>query len=172
MHPDLSDHTDPDARTRTYTWPARPESDGRNNVYAGLEAMQRVVSGQTPLSPGAATLGVTLTAVAPGRATMTATPGDWAVNVGGTVHGGIVSGWVDSALGYSTATVLEPGTGYSTLDLTVRYIAAMHLEHTPATIEAEVEHAGRSTAVVRVLVHDTRGRLCASASGVMMLFRI
>ena len=168
----MSTDPSPDpARSRTYGWPARPESDGRNNVYAGLEAMHRVVTGETPLSPGAYTLGVTLSAVEEGRATMTATPGDWAVNAGGTVHGGIVSGWVDSALGYATATTLEPGTGYSTLDLTVRYVAALHLEYTPATIEAEVEHAGRSTAVVRVHVRDTRGRLCASASGVMMLFR-
>ena len=85
----------------------------------------------------------------------------------GTVHGGIVSGWVDSALGYATATVVEPGVGYNTLDLTVRYIRALRLERTPATIAAEVEHVGRSTCVVQVKVTDTDGRTCASASGVM-----
>jgi len=165
------DVVDPAARTRSYSWaPLRPDA-GHNTVHAGLAALHRIIDGERHLSPGAFTLGVRLTAAEEGAVTMTAAPAEWALNNGGTVHGGIVSGWVDSALGYATATVVPEGVGYNTLDLTVRYIRALRLEHTPATIRAEVEHAGRSTAVVQVKVVDTRGRTCASASGVMMLFR-
>ena len=164
------DSVDPAANSRHYSWP--PLSTGPDRaVHAGLEALRRIIAGERRLSPGAHTLGVRLSEAEEGAVTMTAAPAEWALNNGGTVHGGIVSGWVDSALGYATATVVPEGVGYSTLDLTVRYIHALHLAKTPATIRAEVEHAGRSTCVVQVRVTDTDGRTCASASGVMMLFR-
>ncbi|WP_295650719.1 PaaI family thioesterase [uncultured Dietzia sp.] len=164
------DSVDPESHSRRYSWAAAP-ADPSERVHAGLAALEEIIRGERHLSPGAHTLGVRLTAAAEGSVTMTATPAEWALNNGGTVHGGIVSGWVDSALGYATATVVEPGVGYNTLDLTVRYIRALRLERTPATISAEVEHVGRSTCVVQAKVTDTGGRTCASASGVMMLFR-
>ncbi|MFN3601579.1 MAG: PaaI family thioesterase [Dietzia sp.] len=164
------DSVDPAARSRHYSWPPLPTASERT-PHAGLDALRRIVDGERHLSPGAHTLGLELTSVDDRVVTMTATPGEWALNNGGTVHGGIVSGWVDSALGYATATVVDEGVGYSTLDLTVRYIRALRLEKTPATIHAEVEHVGRSTCVVQAKVLDTDGRTCASASGVMMLFR-
>ena len=164
------DSVDPAARSRHYSWPALPPADERT-AHAGLDALNRVIAGERPLSPGAHSLGIRLTSAEKGTVTMTAEPAEWALNNGGTVHGGIVSGWVDSALGYATATVVEEGVGYSTLDLTVRYIRALRLAKTPATVHAEVEHVGRSTCVVQARVTDTDGRTCASASGVMMLFR-
>ncbi|KAA0918115.1 PaaI family thioesterase [Dietzia sp. ANT_WB102] len=164
------DSVDPAARRRHYSWPARPAAGDRAH-HAGLDALHRIIDGERHLSPGAHTLGVRLAAAEEGAVTMTAEPAEWALNNGGTVHGGIVSGWVDTALGYATASIVDEGVGYSTLDLTVRYIRALRLEKTPATLRAEVEHAGRSTCVVQVRVTDTDGRTCASASGVMMLFR-
>src|SRR5699024_7326431 len=106
-----------------------------------------------------------------GLIVMTATPAEWALNNGGTVHGGIVSGWVDSALGYATASVVEGGVGFNTLDLTVRAARPLRAAPTPATTRAVVEPAGRRTSVVPVKVIDSEGRTCASASGVMVLFR-
>ena len=157
------DSVDQTSRTREYSWAAPPE-DPASRVHAGLESLEAVLRGERHLSPGAHTLGVRLTSAQEGAVTLTATPAEWALNNGGTVHGGIV-------LGYATATVVEPGTGYNTVDLTVRYIRALLLERTPAIIRSEVEHVGRSTCVAQVKVTDTDGRTCASASGVMMLFR-
>ena len=164
------DSTDPAARSRHYSWPPLPDERERT-LHAGLDALRRIIAGERHLSPGAVTLGLRLTSADVRVVTMTADPAEWALNNGGTVHGGIVSGWVDSSLGYATATVVEEGVGYSTLDLTVRYLRALRLEKTPATIHAEVEHVGRSTCVVQARVLDSDGRTCASASGVMMLFR-
>lgn len=164
------DSVDPAAHSREYSW-APPPADPGTRVHAGIDALEQIIRGERHLSPGAHTLGLRLTAAENGAVTMTASPTEWALNNGGTVHGGIVSGWVDSALGYATASVVEPGVGYNTLDLTVRYIRALRPERTPATIRAEVEHVGRSTCVVQAKVLDTDGRTCASASGVMMLFR-
>lgn len=164
------DSVDPAAHSRHYTW-TPPSSGSERTAHAGLDALRRVIDGELHLSPGAHTLGLRLTAADERTVSLTAAPAEWALNNGGTVHGGIVSGWVDTALGYATATVVEEGVGYSTLDLTVRYIRALRLEKTPATIHAEVEHVGRSTCVVQAKVLDTDGRTCASASGVMMLFR-
>ena len=165
------DHVDPETRSRRYSWPEPPTDGGHNTASAGMRALREMVEGTRPLSPGAYTLGLRATAAEEGAVTLTATPAEWALNNGGTVHGGIVSGWVDSALGYATASVVGEGVGFNTLDLTVRYIRALRLENTPATIRAEVEHVGRSTSVVQVKVIDSEGRTCASASGVMMLFR-
>lgn len=164
------DPADPAAHSRHYSWPPLPTGAART-PHAGRDALQRVIDGERHLSPGALTLGLHLSSVGDRAVTMTATPAEWALNNGGTVHGGIVSGWVDSSLGYATATAVEEGVGYSTLDLTVRYLRALRLETTPATIHAEVEHVGRSTCVVQAKVVDADGRTCASASGVMMLFR-
>ena len=165
------DRVDDARRERTYGWHDVHDAGGRHADQSGLAAMREVLEGRRHISPGAHTLGIRLDAVEEGVATMRARPGEWACNNGGTVHGGIVSGWVDSALGYATATVLDEGVGYNTLDLTVRYIRALRLADTPATVVAEVEHCGRSTAVLRARVLDSSGRLVASGSGVMMLFR-
>lgn len=163
------DSVDPGSCSRHYSWAPAPE-DPTERVHAGVDALREIIRGERHLSPGAHTLGVRLTGAEEGAVTLTATTAEWALNNGGTVHGGIVSGWVDSALGYATASVVEPGVGYNTLDLNVRYIRALRLERTPATVTAEVEHVGRSTCVVQAKVTDTDGRTCASASGVMMLF--
>lgn len=165
------DSFDPETRSRRYSWPEPPADGGHNTANAGLRALQEMIDGDRPMSPGAYTLGLRATAAEEGVVTLTASPAEWALNNGGTVHGGIVSGWVDSALGYATASVVEEGVGFNTLDLTVRYIRALRLESTPATVRAEVEHVGRSTSVVQVKVIDAGGRTCASASGVMVLFR-
>lgn len=167
----LFDSVNPVARRRHYSWPQPNLGTGRTTKVSGLDYLQRIIAGEHQLSPGAHTLGIRLVEATEGAVTMSAAPAEWALNNGGTVHGGIVSGWVDSALGYATATLVDEGVGYNTLDLTVRYIRALRLENTPALIHSEVEHIGRSTSVVQAKVVDTLGRTCASASGVMMLFR-
>jgi len=168
----MGDHTDRASRTRTYDWPEPGGSATPGTTsYSGPEALQRVLDGELHISPGAHTLGLRLTSFAEGEAVLTARPDEWACNSGGTVHGGIVSGWVDSTLGYATASAVGEGVGYSTLDLTVRYLRALRLEHTPVTLRGVVRHCGRSTAVVDVEVRDSRDALCATGSGAMMLFR-
>ena len=166
------DHTDPQARRRTYEWPEPTDHDSPGTTsYSGPEALQRVLDGELHISPGAHTLGLRLQSFDIGRVELLATPGPWACNNGGSVHGGIVSGWVDSALGYATASSVESGVGYSTLDLTVRYLRPLLLEDCPVTVTASTVHCGRSTAVVDVEVRDARGRRCAWGNGAMMLFR-
>ena len=166
------DHTDPRARRRVYEWP-EPTDHGTPGTtsYSGPEALQRVLDGDLHISPGAHTLGLRLSSFDIGTVELVARPGPWACNNGGSVHGGIVSGWVDAALGYATASSVEAGVGYSTLDLTVRYLRPLLPEHCPATVTATTVHCGRSTAVVDVEVTDSRGRICATGSGAMMLFR-
>ena len=94
------DSVDPVARSRHYSWPALPDA-AAPGAHAGLEALRLIIDGERHLSPGAHTLGIRLSAAEVGAGTTTAERAEWALDDGGTVHGGSVSGWVHSVFSTS-----------------------------------------------------------------------
>ena len=72
-----SDTVDPESHSRHYSWAPSPE-DPAERVHAGLDALERIIRGERHLSPGAHTLGLTLTAASEGTVT-TSNPAIFAV---------------------------------------------------------------------------------------------
>lgn len=79
----------------------------------------------------------------------------------GTVHGGIAATMLDSVMGCAVHTTLDPGVGYTTLELKVNYIRTARTDDRTLTAEGTVIHAGRRTATAEGKVLDEQGKLVA-----------
>ena len=101
---------------------ARPDQVA---VKTGLEVMQGLLSGELPYASIAKTLDFVLIEVSAGQAIFQGAPGLNHLNPLGTVHGGWFASILDGAVGNAIHTMLPAGTGYTTLDLSVKMTRAI-----------------------------------------------
>lgn len=101
---------------------ARPEQVAGKT---GLQVMQGLLTGELPHAHMAKTLDFMLIEVGPGLAIFQGTPGVQHLNPLGTVHGGWFASLLDSALGCAVHTMMPPGRGYTTADLSVKLVKAL-----------------------------------------------
>ena len=110
-----------DARTRTYTWEDPLGAIEGAAGLSGLEVMQRMASGELARPPIADTLGFRLVAAERGRAVFECEPAEFHYNPIGTVHAGLASTLLDSAMGCAFVTTLEQLVGWTTLELKANF---------------------------------------------------
>src|SRR3954463_556264 len=75
-----------------------------------------------PLPPIAKHIGFTMTAIAPGRATMEMDADERLANPMGTLHGGVLCDLADAAMGMAYASELERGESFTTLELKINFM--------------------------------------------------
>ncbi|RKR76071.1 PaaI family thioesterase [Frondihabitans australicus] len=158
-----------DDRTRSYSWPDPLSIAATAPTTSGLEFLRRLVSGDVPQAPVSATLDFALVAADLGTATVEANPAEYAYNAIGTVHGGVIATWADTAIGYAIQSHLPAGSGITTLDLQVRYLRAVRADTGTVTIVATTEHVGRRTGTARATVTDAAGKLLATATSTCLV---
>lgn len=151
------------ARERGYTW-----SDPRLLARAaagmdGIEFLKRIGTGDLPPPPAGQTVGIEPVEVGDGWARFELEPAEWHYNVLGTVHGGILSTLADTALGCAVHTKLPAGTGYTSLDLTMKFTRAATVDSGVLTCEGTVVTIGRRTATAEARITDGSGRVIAHA---------
>jgi len=132
----------------------RPEDLAtRDQLFSmsGLEFMQAMLRGEFAGPPMARTLNFTLTDIAPGRAVFRGTPLFAFCNPMGAVHGGWYGAVLDSALGCAGMTMVPKGSWYTTLEYKVNITRPLSLG-TQVECVANVQHAGRQTAVVEAVM--------------------
>lgn len=160
--------TDPD-RQRSYSWSDPHAIAESAPTTSGLEFLRRIVSGDMPQPPIAATLDFALVAAEPGRATIEARPAEFAYNAIASIHGGVIATWADTAIGYSIQTRLPEGASLTTLDMQVRYLRPITAETGVVTIVAETDHVGRRTGTARASITDAAGKLLATATSTCLV---
>jgi uncharacterized protein (TIGR00369 family) len=144
------------------------ESGGR---LSGLELMRKMIAdGRGP--PIASTLQFVLAEVDKGRAVFRATPGPHAYNPIGVVHGGYAATLLDSACGVAVHSMLEPGQGYTTLELKVAYHRAITNDTGPVEAVGKIISFGRRVAFSEAQLTDANGRLLASATSTLLVFEL
>lgn len=94
----------------------------------GIEFLNRISRGELPLPPISSTTGIMPVGAGDGWAEFELEPAEWHYNPIGSVHGGILSTIADSALGCAVQTRLPAGTGYTSLDLTIKFTRAANLD--------------------------------------------
>ena len=88
----------------------------------GLQQMQAMLRGELPYAAIAKTLDFLIVEVDDGKAVFQGTPRPEHLNPMGTVHGGWFATLLDSALGCSIHTRMEPGRGYTTAELGINLL--------------------------------------------------
>jgi uncharacterized protein (TIGR00369 family) len=138
-------------------------------ALSGLEQLRTLMrSGRRP--PIAESLDFDLVEVAAGRAVFRGVPGPRAYNPIGSIHGGYAATLLDSACGCAVHTSLDPGQGYTTLELKVAYHKALSDSTGPVSAIGTVQSIGRRVAFAEGRLVDAAGRLYASASSTLLVF--
>ncbi|MFI0484545.1 PaaI family thioesterase [Actinomadura sp. 9N215] len=117
-----------------------------------------------------ALLGMTAEALEPGRVVFALTPRSDFSNPLGTVHGGIMSTLLDSAMGCAVHTSLPDGAGYTTLELSVNFVRPVPLEGGRLVCEGTTVHVGRKLATAEGRIRNENGKLVAHGTTTCMVF--
>jgi uncharacterized protein (TIGR00369 family) len=157
--------------SRTFTW-ARPGQGDPHRVSAldGLGQLRAMVDGELPPPPIMATLGITGFRPERGRVVVEMPAAEFHYNPLGGVHGGVISTLLDTAAGCAVHSTLAAGEGYTSLDLSVKFLRPVTVDSGLLTCEGVVIQRGRRTALAQAQLTDDAGRLVAHATSSCMLF--
>jgi uncharacterized protein (TIGR00369 family) len=156
-------------RTRTYSWEDPLTGLGRMAGLSGLEVMQLMAAGELPPPPIAETLGFRLVEATPGRAVFECEPAEYHYNPIGTVHAGLATTLLDSAMGLAFVTTLDAGVGWTTLELKANFTRALTVDTGVVRCVGTVIHPGRKVATTEARIEDAEGRLCAHGTSTILV---
>ena len=104
------------------------------------------------------------------RVTVDLDPQEFHYNPLGTVHGGVIATLLDTAAACSVHSTLPAGVGYTSLDLTAKFLRPVTLASGRLTCEGSVLQRGRRTALAQARLTDAGGGLVAHATSSCMIF--
>jgi len=148
---------------------ARPEQVAG---MSGLEAMQAMLRGELPYAPIAKTLDFALIEAEAGKVLFQGKPGPAHLNPMGTIHGGWYATLLDSALGCAIHTMMPPGRGYTTAELSVNLVRAINGKAPRVRAEGKVIHCGRQLATAEARLYGPDGTLYAHGTTTCLVFEL
>lgn len=148
---------------------ARPEQIAH---MTGLEQMQAMLRGELPYAAIAKTLDFLIMEAELGRALFQGTPRAEHLNPMGGVHGGWFATLLDSALGCSIHTMMQPGRGYTTAELGINMVRGITPKVGRVRAEGKVIHCGRQLATAEARLVGPDGTLYAHATTTCLVFDV
>ena len=142
-----------------------------DSPMSGLETMRALQSGTVDRPGIAQLLGMRIEQVDEGRVVFGADVRADFANPLGTVHGGILSTLLDSAMACAVFTTLPPRTSYTTVDLTVSFVRAVPLDARHLRAEGTVIHSGGRIATAQGRLTDEEGNLVAHGTTTCLVRR-
>lgn len=161
-----------EARTRTYSWNDPLINAAEIGRRSGLEFLLAMTRGELPPPPIMQTLGIDRIEPSDGRVIVVMSPTEFHYNPLGTVHGGVIATLLDTAAACAVHTTLPAGFGYTSLDLTTKFLRPVTVDSGPLRCEGTVVHRGRTTALSEARLFDARDRLVAQATSTCLLFEL
>jgi uncharacterized protein (TIGR00369 family) len=158
-------------RTRTHSWDDPIATATAAATMSGLEFLTAIANGDLPSAPISSTLGFDAVAFGPGWARFDFTPGEHHYNPIGSVHGGVISTLLDSALSCAVHTTLDAGVGYTTVDLRVSFVRPLTATTGTVRCEGRVIHAGSRVATAEGRITDAHEKLYAHATATCLILR-
>ncbi len=158
-------------RERVFTWDDPMAVAEKSASMSGMELFQEMLAGRAPLPPIARTLDFTMTEAEKGRVVFEMTPAEFHYNPIGTMHGGVISTILDSAMGCAVHSSLKAGTGYTSLEIKINFVRPITVKTGKITCEGRLLAGGRTSAIAEGDIRDERGRLLATGSTTCAIFR-
>ncbi len=150
------------AREKTITWADPREAATAGARLSGLEYFAAMARGEIALPPISALMGMEGVEFSAGRAVFAAEPGEEHYNPIGVVHGGLALTLLDSVMGCAVHTTLPAGTGYTTLEIKVNFVRAIHGGDGRVIATGTVVHRGGRVATAEGRVtRESDGKLLA-----------
>jgi len=157
-------------RSRTYSWTDPAEHAAMMGSRSGLELLQAMAAGELPAPPVMHLIDMAGLEVEEGSVTVHLDPQEFHYNPLGTVHGGVLSTLLDTAAACSVHSTLPVGVGYTSLDLTVKFLRPVTVASGRITTRGAVLQRGRRTALAEARMTDAAGRLVAHATSSCLIF--
>lgn len=157
-------------RERTVNWHDPGPSTAAGLAMPGLDYLQAMLRGELPPPPISGLMNMQVTDAAPGRVEFTCEPGEWAYNPIGAVHGGIVCTLLDSVCGCALHSALPQGRGYTSVEIKVSYLKAVHPSSGMLTATGTVVRAGSRVGFTEGVVTDAAGDVVATATSTLLIF--
>jgi uncharacterized protein (TIGR00369 family) len=159
-------------RTRTYTWTDPAETVAALTGLSGIDLLTALANGELPPPPVMSTLGIEPVEFTEGRVRFSLEPHEMHYNPLGTVHGGVIATLLDSATGCAVHSVLPAGTGYTTVDLTTKFLRPVTAGTGRVIVTGNVLSRGTRTALAEAKLTDSRDRLLAHATSTCLIFSL
>jgi len=132
--------------------------------------MQAVVEGTLPMAAIAQVIPMKGVLAEEGRVIFEAMADERHLNPRGSVHGGFAATVMDSVTGCAIHTMLEPGVGYGTVDLSVKMVRPVPTG-TPLIAEGRVINVSRNLGVSEGTLRDNTGKIYAHATATCFIKR-
>jgi uncharacterized protein (TIGR00369 family) len=116
---------------------------------SGLDYLNAMHAGTLPLSPLVKTLDFGVDQIEKGKVVFSFLPQEFHYNPLGSVHGGVISALLDSAMGCTLHSVLEAGYSYTTLELKTNFLKAITIKTGLLKATGKVLHIGSRTALLK-----------------------
>jgi len=156
-------------RHHTVTW-SDPDRCARDSAaISGLDYLWGICQGRLPQPPIARLVGYRPLAIENGRVVFELKPAEYHVNPFKTVHGGILSTLLDTAMAAAVLSTLPRGKTCTTLELKVNFVRSATPHSGSLQCRAEVIHAGRRIATVQGRIVDASDRLIAHGTSTCMI---
>lgn len=157
--------------TRTYTWENPTTLLEEAKKQSGYDLLVGVLNGSLPQAPALETIHSTLIAVEKGQAVFELKASAFLYNLIGTIHGGMISTVLDTAIGCSLLTTLAAGESFTSLDLKVNFLKKITTDSPLLHTETTIIHQGRTTAYLESKLVDATGVIYAHAVSTCLIFR-
>ncbi|GAB3255778.1 PaaI family thioesterase [Nocardioides dilutus] len=166
--PDLSQWQ---TETREVTWALPGQGDFEAlSKLDGLGQLRAIEEGLMPPPPVMATIDMNHFHAERGTVTCGMRAETFHYNPLGGVHGGMISTLLDTAAACSVHSTLAVGEGYTSLDLTVKFLRPVTVGSGQLTCTGKVLSRGRRTALAEAQLMDEAGRVLAHATSSCMIF--
>jgi uncharacterized protein (TIGR00369 family) len=157
-------------RRREVAWTDPLYLAGLARDMTGLDYLRAIAEGRIPPPPIAVLLGMRVERVEPGQVDFGLDIGEHLYNPIGSVHGGVFSTLLDSAMGCAVHSTLAAGQGYTTLELNVNLVKALTVATPSVVAEGQVLSASRRVATASGRIVGPDGTLYAHATTTCLVF--
>jgi uncharacterized protein (TIGR00369 family) len=159
-------------RSRTFSWTDPTVHASLVGDRSGLELLQAMSAGELPAPPIFHLTDMAGMHVEEGSVTVYLDPQEFHYNPLGTMHGGVISTLLDTAAACSVHSTLPAGVGYTSLDLTVKFLRPVTIATGRLTCTGTVLQRGRRTALAEARLTDPQDRLVAHATSSCMILNL
>lgn len=156
-------------RERTYSWGNPQEGVELSKELSGIAYLQGMMRGEIPASPLIHTLDFEIGEVEEGSVSFVFEPKEFHYNPNGSVHGGVITSILDSAMGCTLHSLLPKGMVYTTLELKVNFLKMVHDQTGKLVAAGKIIHLGGRTALVEADLRNESGKVYAHAVSTCLL---
>ncbi len=158
-------------RERSYSWGNPLEGVELSKSLSGLEYLLAMKRGEVPASPLINTLDFSIGEIEEGKVSFVLEPKEFHYNPNGSVHGGVITSVLDSAMGCTLHSKLPQGMVYTTLELKVNFLKRVHTGSGTLVAEGKIIHLGGTTALLEAALKDREGAIYAYSVSTCLIIK-